>query len=107
MATNTTKRTVATSSSKASNKSKATKKGLLGRSFNLQSRKVQFVVFILVVAILGGGWFTYKSFAATASWTYSISNNNLTGTLQRPGEKCSISPYNEPQKLTHMHFLNC
>lgn len=43
------------------------KKGFLGRSFNLQSRKVQFFVVIIIVAILGGGYYTYKSFAATAT----------------------------------------
>ncbi len=53
------------------------KKGFFKRRFNLQSRKVQFVVVILIVAILGGGWFTYKSFAATVSYSFSDPANNL------------------------------
>ena len=52
--------------STSSKSSVVKKKGLLGRSFNLQSRRVQFFVVILIVAILGGGYFTYKSFAATS-----------------------------------------
>lgn len=40
----------------------STGKGLK-KSFDLKSRKVQFFVVIAIVALLGGGWFTYKSFA--------------------------------------------
>ncbi|USN95597.1 MAG: hypothetical protein H6793_00300 [Candidatus Nomurabacteria bacterium] len=53
-----------TTSSKNSNTSKS--KGFFGKSFDLKSRKVQFFVVILIVAILGGGYFTLKSFAATS-----------------------------------------
>ncbi|USN95601.1 MAG: hypothetical protein H6793_00320 [Candidatus Nomurabacteria bacterium] len=52
-----------TTSSKNSNTSKS--KGFFGKSFDLKSRKVQFFVVILIVAILGGGYFTLKSFAFT------------------------------------------
>lgn len=52
---------------------KKSSKGFLGKKFNLQSRKVQFFVVILIVAILGGGYFTYKSFAATEV-TYTNGN---------------------------------
>lgn len=44
---------------------KKSSKGFLSKKFNLQSRKVQFFVVILIVAVLGGGYYTYKSFAAT------------------------------------------
>lgn len=48
-------------------------KGLLRRSFNLKSRKVQFFVSVLVIAIVGAGYFTFKSFAGTVvgSWGYA------------------------------------
>jgi len=65
-----------TTSSKNSNTSKS--KGFFGKSFDLKSRKVQFFVVILIVAILGGGYFTLKSFAATALDTYTVSNAKLT-----------------------------
>lgn len=57
--------------------SNVTKKSILGRSFNLRSRKVQFVITILVIAVLGGGYFTFKSFAADL--TYSFSPKQLSG----------------------------
>lgn len=71
------------------------KKGFLGRSFNLRSRKVQFMVFILIVAILGGGYYTYKSFAASQSWPYTIASHNL---IAAPKGSCQTSYYEEPQK---------
>ncbi len=40
------------------------KKGFLDNTRN------RFVVTVLFIAILGGGFFVYKSFAATASWTF-------------------------------------
>lgn len=89
--TKSVKRPATSSSIKSVGKSR---KGLFGRRFNLQSRKVQFVVFILIVAVLGGGYYTYKSFAA--SWTYSLSNNNLAATPN--GSACQAVPYNEPAK---------
>lgn len=41
------------------------KKSGLKRRFDLTNKKVQFFVVIGIVAILGGGYFTFKSFAAT------------------------------------------
>ncbi len=67
------------------------KKGFFKRRFNLQSRKVQFVVVILIVAILGGGWFTYKSFAATVSYSFSPANDTL---------KCTHTCVNGNGKVT-------
>ena len=53
-------------------------KGFFGKSFDLKSRKVQFFVVILIVAILGGGYFTLKSFAATTiTDTYTVANRRL------------------------------
>ena len=52
---------------KRTNKSK-TKKGkldFLTNRINFKSRKTQFILTILVFALVGGAWFTYKSFAAT------------------------------------------
>ena len=60
-----TGRTATSNSSKVGSK-KVYKKSLSVRRFNLQSRKVQFFVVIFIVAILGGGYFTFKSFAATS-----------------------------------------
>ncbi|MFO0887438.1 MAG: hypothetical protein U0413_04420 [Candidatus Saccharimonadales bacterium] len=64
-----------TTSSKNSNTNNG--KGFFGKSFDLKSRKVQFFVVILIVAILGGGYFTLKSFAATVAYSYSPVNNTL------------------------------
>ncbi len=58
---------------KRTNKSK-TKKGkldFLTNRINFKSRKTQFILTILVFALVGGAWFTYKSFAATATATWA------------------------------------
>ncbi len=47
-----------------SRNNKLKNKGLFGKSFDLRNRKVQFFVFILIIAVLGGGWNVYKSFAS-------------------------------------------
>lgn len=67
---------------KRTNKSK-TKKGkldFLTNRINFKSRKTQFILTILVFALVGGAWFTYKSFAATEVYSYSrkIPTNNAT-----------------------------
>lgn len=46
-----------------SSKSKNTKGSLLSK-INFKSRKTQLVVTVLAFALIGGAWFTYKSFAA-------------------------------------------
>lgn len=38
-----------------SRNNKLKNKGLFGKSFDLRNRKVQFFVFILIIAVLGGG----------------------------------------------------
>lgn len=58
---------MATKTSKASprgTKAVAKKKGILSK-VNFYSRKTQFIIVVLIIAIAGGGYFTYKSFAAT------------------------------------------
>ncbi len=50
--------------------SKKQNKSFFGKKFDLKSRKVQFFVSILIIAILGGGYFTFRSFAA--EWTYYL-----------------------------------
>lgn len=47
-------------------------------SFNLANKKVRFFVVIGVFVILGGGYFTYKSFAATTQYA-SMANYQLKG----------------------------
>ncbi len=85
-----------TTSSKSNNINNS--KGFFGKSFDLKNRKVQFFVVILIVAILGGGYFTFKSFAATTqSWVYDINKGNLTMNVS-PLNECSYSKYNEPTK---------
>lgn len=79
------------------------KKGILGRSFNLKSRKVQFVVAILIVAILGGGYFTYKSFAATKIYTYTPAYGNLTTNASTAN--CSANRSSEPSKNNTAIFV--
>jgi len=64
---------------KRTNKSK-TKKGkldFLTNRINFKSRKTQFILTILVFALVGGAWFTYKSFAATEVYSYSPVNGTL------------------------------
>jgi len=52
-------------------------KSFFGKKFDIKSRKVQFFVSILVIAILGGGYFTFKSFAAVNDFVYTPSNGWL------------------------------
>ena len=77
-------------------------KGFFGKSFDLKSRKVQFFVVILIVAILGGGYFTFKSFASTASATFmpadlaAIGPNGSRGSIVtelQPGAKKNKQVY--------------
>ena len=51
--------------------SASSKKNGLKKRFDLTNRKVQFFVVIAIVAVLGGGYFTVRSFANTiaATWT--------------------------------------
>ena len=71
-------------------------KGFFGKSFDLKSRKVQFFVVILIVAILGGGYFTFKSFAA--AYTITVMNNSTSESFnyapQQKNQNCNIDYQN-------------
>jgi hypothetical protein len=54
------------------------RKGGLFSKINFKSRKTQFLSVILLVAVMGGGWFTYRSFAAENVSTANVSNGKLT-----------------------------
>ena len=71
----TTKAPVKRATAKQNKKSKQV--GIFGKSFDLKSRKVQFFVSIFIIAILGGGYFTFKSFAATQDFIYTADNGYL------------------------------
>lgn len=83
---------------KRTTSSSSKKQGFLKRSFNLKSRKVQFFIVILIVAVLGGGYYTYKSFAAVQSWSYTISQGNLALDTAGSSNRCKGWIYNEPAK---------
>lgn len=72
-------------------------KSILSKRFDLKSRKVQFFVSILIIAVIGGGWFTYRSFAATTKWTYNIANRNLTHD-DDVNKSCKSIRVKEPEK---------
>lgn len=52
------------------------KRGILYK-INFNSKKTQFITVILLVAVLGGGWFTYRSFAAETASTANVGNSKL------------------------------
>jgi len=60
------------------NPNKKSKTSLFKKRFDLTNRKVQFFVVIAIFAILGGGYFTFRSFAAT---NYIIRQAGSTDTL--------------------------
>jgi hypothetical protein len=46
--------------------------------FDLANRKVQFFVAITIVALLGGGYYVYRSYAATQNqWNYNLGNGTV------------------------------
>lgn len=46
----------------------------LKRRFDLTNKRVQFFVVITIIAVLGGGYFTVRSFAAEQSYAYTPIN---------------------------------
>ena len=85
---------------KRTNKSK-TKKGkldFLTNRINFKSRKTQFILTILVFALVGGAWFTYKSFAATET-TYS------NGAIH-DGWKYSYASFTSPPKAEENLYIS-
>ena len=55
--------------------------------FSLKSKRVQFFVAIGIVSLLGGGWFTYKSFAASTLTAVP----NTTDNKSNPAAKMVIA----------------
>lgn len=64
---------------KITKKTKASKSAGLKRRFDLTNKKVQFFVVIGIVAILGGGYFTFKSFAAPSTLFGPSELKNIDG----------------------------
>lgn len=58
-------RTSTSSTKRANSRSNKQSKSLLGKSFDLSSNKVRFFITVLIIAIIGGGYFTFRSFADT------------------------------------------
>lgn len=71
-------------------KTKTSKDSGLKRRFNLTNKKVQFFVVIAIVALLGGGYFTIKSFAATN--LYSIDATAMSCLLAVESQQCKLMP---------------
>ena len=66
------------SSAKATKTSnKSGKLSFLTNKINFRSRKIQFLLTILVFALVGGAWFTYKSFAAEPIQTATFGTANM------------------------------
>ncbi len=57
--------------------SSANKISLFGK-INLNSSRNRFIAVILLVAVMGGGWFTYRSFAATTYHILNASNARIS-----------------------------
>lgn len=53
------------------------KRGFLSK-INFRSRKTQFIAVVLIVAVMGAGWFTYRSFAG--SWAAQVNASWLDRT---------------------------
>lgn len=64
-------------STKQAKTKKKSRLGLLSK-INFRSRKTQFIATILVFALIGGGVYTYRSFAAVGDRTYLFSGECLT-----------------------------
>lgn len=78
---------------KTTKKSKASKSAGLKRRFDLTNKKVQFFVVIGIVAILGGGYFTFRSFAATTTVYTAKPGSGLKPAST--GKNCSAAPSSE------------
>jgi len=73
-------------------KTSSKKKSFLSK-INFSSRKTQFMATILVIAVAGAGYFTFKSFAATGTQiaSYTVANGQLTGDTTDPNSKWSVA----------------
>lgn len=70
----------------------------------LKTPKGRLVATVLVFAVVGGGIFVYKSFAATAAWGYQVSYGNLYGSASID---CSQSTSYDSQFKTNVLSLFC
>lgn len=73
--------------------SASAKKSGLKRRFDLANKKVQFLVVIGIVAVLGGGYFTVKSFASTVVYTRLPNQLKIVG-----GSSCTHPIGSDPAK---------
>jgi hypothetical protein len=62
----------------------AKKKSGLGK-LNFNSRKTQFITVIVLVALMGAGWFTYRSFALSNANTIASANLDNTPVSENTG----------------------
>ena len=77
------------------NKKSKQKKSVLNKLGGL-SKRSKFIVVVLIFAVLGGGYLTYKSFAATAGPSSSIS---VGANLRFSGDTgCTSNKVNDPGK---------
>jgi hypothetical protein len=80
-----------------SNNSKTSKrKSSILKRFSLKSKKSRYIAVIVAMAAIGS-FFTFRSFAATASqtWTYTRTGKNMSSSGISP---CSATDYNDPAK---------
>ena len=76
--------------------------GIFGKSFDLKSRKVQFFVSIFIIAILGGGYFTFKSFAFKAYLKTTYGLSQLSPYELRNGTTASQATYPKLNTITEL-----
>ncbi len=99
--------------------SKPNKKNHLSQSFSLQSKKVQFFVVIAIIAILGGGYYTIKSFASTTP-IFTASNFGVPVKTESVGNKAgtpyidvtwggttTLNTYNNPKNIAPGTYFVC
>lgn len=96
MAAKTTKKTTAKSTAKTVKTAKSPK---TTGGISLNSNRGRFIATILIVAIIGGGLFVYRSFASTtATWTYTVANTQLKEASGANNSPCKATVVNEPSK---------
>lgn len=49
----------------------------LASKINFRSKRVQLLLTIAIFGLIGGAWFTYRSFAATVVFTGTVANSGL------------------------------
>ena len=78
------------------NKKSKQKKSVLNKLGGL-SKRSKFIVVVLIFAVLGGGYLTYKSFAATR-YTENIATGESENLYAYGPIKCDTSRVNDPAK---------